>query len=435
MQDNDFDKIFSHKFGQLPGEPYNEGGWSELSRRMDAHDRRRMRWVMPVLLSLIGALAGSNMFWLYEWYRAEQQLQAGNSRTTISQNDTIIHRTVVYQYDTVYQYVTLVQQRGSGTQMRLPAHNPFNAFSPHNISTEIPAAGQNLADGLHPNSKSKNDLQQVAATPPLNVQEQGAQLFTNGDAAAPDHAIVRKTPMDTAELATPPPPSELAPADTTFENLLNDKSLPTKKAPSPFLYFARPRIGVAAMWGIPSFPHKSAGSIFGGGIRADVEIARNFRLGAEVTYQQASLKSDETEILEELDIDIPNPGGDFRLKYWETYFLPAFSYALHLRYDIPLHSNWTPWFGVGGQAITMLPFEIEYEFENEFNDIELHVPAQAESNTHVQGILFMLGAECRLNPHFYFGAEGYLLQHIGEEEEQGLLGRQIGLKTSLYYKF
>lgn len=235
--------------------------------------------------------------------------------------------------------------------------------------------------------------------------------------------------------------SPAADIDTLAENLLSPLPPPIKKAPSAFLYFARPRLGFSATWGSPVLPHKRSGSVLGAGIRSDVEIARNFRLGAEISYLQASLKADDTQALENIDIDIPDPGGDFRLKYWETYVMPAFTYALHLRYEVPLPGNWRPWIGVGAQATTSLPFEVEYEFENAVNNIELHVPAKAKANTYVQGALFMLGAECRLNPHFYFGAEGYMLRRIGENEDdddenrKGLLDHQFGLKTSIFYKF
>ena len=63
MQDNDFDKIFSHKFGQLPDTPYSEENWSELSRRIDAHESKQWRWVLPVLFFVLGSLVGGNVFW------------------------------------------------------------------------------------------------------------------------------------------------------------------------------------------------------------------------------------------------------------------------------------------------------------------------------------------------------------------------------------
>lgn len=443
MQDNDFDKIFSRKFGQVPGEPYSEANWSELSQRLDRHGRRRSPWLLPVLLPLLGVLAGSNVFWWYQWREAGHNFRAAENRTTLFQNDTIINRTVVYRYDTIYQNITIVRQQTAGTSMsRLPSDSRPNSLSLNNTTAGNATALQNHSAGTGPLSQEPHELITEAAASALNVQGQEGQPILNGDAAAPGHTVVHKISMDTSELVTPLPPSENAATDTLFEDLLkNNKPLPTKRAHSSFIYLARPRVGVSAVLGFPGFPHKLSGSIWGAGIRSDVEIARNFRLGAEVAYQQASLKADDTEALEDIDIDIPDPGDDFRLKYWETTFLPTFTYALHLRYEIPLGDNWTPWLGVGGQAVTMLPFEVEYEFENEINNLELHKSAKAGSSTNWQGMLFMLGAECRLNPHLYFGAEGYMLRSFGEhedeheEEGQGLLDRQIGLKTSIIYKF
>jgi hypothetical protein len=441
MQDNDFDKIFSHKFGQQPGEPYSEENWSELSRRMDIHSRRRTRWVLPAMFFLLGALTGSNVFWWYQWREADRKLQSPESRTSLFQTDTMTRRTVVYHYDTIYQNVTVVRRQEIAAPLQFSTNAPSNSFSFNDIPEGNATVRQNQTAGINPVSRDSYDLTQQVDSSSLNVQEQEGLPISNGDAAAPVNTIVHKTPMDTSELATPPLSSVNAATDTLFENLLKSQPPPTKKVPTGLIYFARPRVGVSATLGFPSFPHKLAGTLFGAGIRSDIEIARNFRLGAEVAYQQASLKADDTEVLEDLDIDIPDPGGDYRLKYWETYFLPAFTYSMHLRYEIPLRGKWTPWFGVGGQAITMLPFEIEYEFENEFNNVELHIPAKAGSSTNWQGMLFMLGVECRLNPHLYFGAEGYMIRHFGENEDEhegegrSIISNQLGIKTSIIYKF
>ena len=424
MQDNDFDKIFSHKFGQLPDTPYSEENWSELSRRIDAHESKQWRWVLPVLFFVLGSLVGGNVFWWYRWHEADQRLKTSKSRTTLFQTDTIMRRTIVYHYDTIYQNVTLVQRQDAGAFAQFSTTAPSNSFSTNKFSVDDSSVNAN------PLAQNSAFIESPATQ---NMQDSVKQQLTNGDAAAPGHSIVHKTPVDTSALATPPLPREIAAADTLFEELLKSQPLPTKKVQSQFLYFARPRLGVSAIWGNPSLPHKRSGSIWGAGIRADVEIARNFRLGTEIAYQQASLKADETQALDNLDVEIPEPGGDFRLKYWETYFLPTFTYALHLRYEIPLRGNWTPWIGVGGQAATCLPFEVEYEFENAANSLELHVPAKNEASTRWQGMLFMLGAECRLNSHLYFGAESYLLRSFSKKP--GLLDNQFGLKTSLIYKF
>lgn len=429
MQNNDFDNIFSHKFSQLPGEPYSGENWSELSRRMDMHDRRRKGWLLSALFFLLGLLAGGNVYWWYQWREATRQWGAPHKETTLFQSDTIVHSTVVYRYDTIYQNIAPMGRAGLASAAPSSGNAPSGSFSAQNSS----AAGNNAAR-VHPLAPQPTLIEPPAID---SVKQQ----LANGDAATPPlHTIVRQTPGDTVERAMPPRSVEATTADTIENELLIPSPLPAKKSRSPFLYFARPRLGISATWGVPSLPHKSSGAVFGAGIRGDVEIARNFRLGAEIAYLQASLKSTDTQALEAIDIDIPNPGGDFHLKYWETNFLPAFTYALHLRYEIPLRGNWKPWLGVGGQAMTRLPFEVEYEFKNDVNSFELHVPAKAGSSTKVQGILFMLGAECRLNPHFYFGVEGYMLRNFGEyeddhEEGQGLLDKQIGLKTSLFYKF
>jgi hypothetical protein len=425
MQDNDFDKIFSHKFGQLPGEPYSEESWSELAWRIDTHEWRQRRWLLPVLLSLLGLLAGGNLFWWYQWREANGELKDSKSRTTILQTDTIVRKTVVYHYDTIYQNVTLVQRQGAAMPAQFSSSTAFNSFSANNFSS-------NNTTNTNTNPFSPNPAFIESPAAPI-VQDSVKQQLANGDAAAPAHTIVRKIPVDTSEQASPSLPAEATASDTLFDQLLNPPPTPTKKKLSPFFYFARPRLGFSAIGGQPSILHKISGSIWGGGVSADVEIARNFRLGGEIAYQQASLKADETTALENLDIEIPEPGGDFQLKYWEIYFLPTFTYNLHLRYEIPLRGAWTPWIGLGGQAATYLPFEIEYEFENASNNLELHIPARSEARTRWQGMMFTLGVECRLKPQLYFGAESYLLRSFRDEPD--LLDNQFGLKTKLIYKF
>lgn len=421
MQDKDFDNIFNHKFGQLPGEPYHEEGWSDLSGRLDMHKRSRRRWLLPVLLPLFGLLSASNAFWWYQWREATRPIETMLGRTTVLHTDTIVRTTVVVRYDTIYRYVSFAGRAGwSSTTPQAPP----DASRPDNdpVVGKSPASG-NPMTGILPGQPK---------TPALQQERDSLQKrqHTHDDAAAPGHTIVRRTPADTsardaqASLTT----AATAAADSLFEQPV--QMLPKLPRP-PLIYLARPRLNVSAGWGSPSLPHKRSGSVFGMGIGADAEVARRIRLGIEASYLRGSLKADETDALR--GVDIPDPGNDFKLRYWETYRLPAVTYALHLRYEIPAKKNWTPWIGAGIQAVTVLPFEIEFEFENQTNNLELYLPAQSRAVTHWQGYRLMLGAEGRIGRRITLGAEGFLLRRF--DRQPSLLDRQMGITTRFFYTF
>lgn len=427
MQDNDFDKIFSHKFGQLPGSPYREDEWSDLSKRLDRKSGRR--WALPLLLPLFGLLAGGNIFWWYQWKTLAHSEATSAARVTAVQHDTIVRKTVVYLYDTVYRHTTVVRHE---TVLAVVGNETSAASMP------APATGDKANQANDIGSNPATATPTMPNTGHVSANATPAEGTTPGHDAPgiqpTGHTIVQKVIPDSALLAAvPPAPEQMPETDTIFEDLLKKQPPPTKKSNPPLIYLARPRVGVSAFWARPHMEHLLSGSVLGAALRGDVEIARHFRLGAEIAYLQAGLKADETESLEDTEVDIPQPGGDFELKYWETYFLPAFTYALNLRYEIPVRGNWKPWISTGVQACSSLPFEVEFEFENDNNSLELHVPARAKASTRLQGMTFAAGVECPLGEHFRFGVEAGLLRGFGEDS--GLLDRQTGLKTTLLYAF
>jgi hypothetical protein len=365
-------------------------------------------------------LAGGNVFWWYQWREATRHTQTSDSQTIRIETDTVIHRTVVYRYDTVYQNSTLLVQRQiaevptalrSATTVEIPVSGSSSTANP------VPGSRQLPFDSAQRYTPAGMNAQENA--PPTRVAE-----------AMPEHTEENSTPSDTTDQAIPSRPTAPLTADTLLKDTIQNQPLPTKKTRPPELYFARPRLGIGATLGLPQ---SSEGFIGGATLCTDIEVARNLRLGAEVGYQQGSLKSEEMDALKKLEIEIPEPGSNFNLKHWEAGSVPAFTYALHLRYEIPLRGKWTPWIGLGVQAATNLPFDVEYEFENETTNLEFHASVQTESDTHWQGALFRLGAGRRLNTRLLWSAEGYLLRNF--DEKPGLLDNQFGLKTCLFYTF
>ncbi len=429
MENKDFDKIFAHKFNRIPGEPYHEEGWSDLSGRMDAYGRRRGRWMLPVLLPLFALLTAGNLFWWYQWSEAAQRNNQGSGKvTTLLQSDTIVQATVVYRYDTIYQNITLVRQYGIGETTTSKHVTQTNTSD---FASDTPAAQQQSVTGIATataeNEASKTQVNQEEK----NTQAADYKQEITKTAAGTGHALnYQVSAVDTASQRTGTRvDSTLFEADSMTALQPVQQMIP--KLSTPFFTIGRPRLNISAGWGNPLLEHKRSGYLLGAGLGADMEIIRNIRLGADVHYWNGTLAADETEEL--LGVEIPNPGSDYKLKYWEAYQLPTVTYSFYLRYQIPLKKTWTSWFGLGTQGVTYLPYDIEFDFENQNNELEIYLPGQAITVTHWHGITGMAGIEKQISPHFSLGAEAWLLRHIGKKP--GILDNQIGLKTRLYYRF
>jgi len=332
MENNDFDNIFANKFRKLPGDAYSEARWSSLSSRLDTHENRRNRWLLPVLLPLFALLAAGNVFWWYQWREAVQTKPTGEGVTTLFQTDTVVKTTVVHRYDTIYQNTTVSRRQYQGSL----------AFSEPQENQPHPHSGiSHGQEATNPDIKGNTYSSQAEAITeiiPIGVAEPN-KMPDPGTSAEPttsDASINAKSIVENAGNAAPD--STAGHPDSTFEKILTTP--PTKISKSPLFYFARPRLGLTAGWSTPLTEHLREGYLLGFGLGTDVEIARNTRLGASLDYWTGKLESEETEAL--TGVDVPNPGNNYELKHWETDQLAALTYALHLRYQIPRKSAGTP---------------------------------------------------------------------------------------------
>lgn len=432
MKNNYFDQLFVRKFAQLPGVPYSREGWDEIAGRLDRYERRRRNWVLPVLLPLFGLLAAGNVFWWLQWKEAVAQRKDKDQPITLFQNDTIVQTTVVYRYDTIYQNIKLVHRQAANlaAAAKLPPVQEIVqalSFSESNLSSGATAARKNPDAGFPPAVPGYVKPAQYPDSVQTILQNPETQPVAHHNTAGPEHAVILQNTRDTLAQAAQP---ETAAVDSLAGQLM-ETPVPTKKLRSPRFFWARPRLGFSQGWSNPIVQHKNSGYLLGAGIGADVEIANNLRLAVDVHYWQGKLKADEAKALD--DIDIPDPGSDYKLEYWEIYRLPSVSYALQLRYQISVKKRWQPWIGLGYQAATLLPFEIEFEFENQLNNIEITLPGKAEARIQLQGILGSLGIERSFGSRFSLSAEGWLVRCIGKNSK--ILDQQIGLRTRFYYNF
>jgi hypothetical protein len=427
MENNDIDKIFTSKFRKLPGDAYSEDRWSSLSSRLDTHENRRNRWLLPVLLPLFALLAAGNVFWWYQWREVVQNHQNTGNTTTLFQTDTIVKTTVLHRFDTIYQNLTVVKKR------ILEVPGPAVPLIPDQNTSFGSVVGQNLS----PAATSKNGDQATLTNTAITDSEKPKETINDTQKNIPEpsgNSFKYNNNTDTLKqdvgVSATQSEKDQQTVDSTFEQV--QATLPvTRKSQSPKMYLARPRLSLSGAWSHLTTEHFTNGYLLGFGLGTDVEIARNIRLGASLDYWSGKLKIEETEEL--TGFDVPNPGNNYDLKHVESDQLAAMTYALHLRYQFPLKGNWSPWVGMGAQATTQLPFDITFEYENEIDDDELKLTEQTETKTYFQGMLLLLGVEGKISRQFSWGAEGFWLLPL--VEESGYLNNQLGLKTRLYYHF
>jgi hypothetical protein len=429
MKDSDFDKIFAGKFSRLAGATYREENWRELSYQLDAYGRWR-QWLLPVLIPLLALLAAGNIFWWFQWREVNAQKKISENQTVIIQRDTIIHTTTVYRFDTVFLTDTRVfsTRAQSLNSVRLPSQSAVFMPSGRRI-----AGGQNIRQPLRSDTRASDG---TIPGPPGLIPPADYATNTNAgrDAAIPITGS-REGPdgiADTAGSVSQREIPELIDRDTIFQLSIPTPE-PVKKAGSPaFFYIARPRLGFFAGWGTPPLSGVLSGPILKLGFSADVEVARNVRLGMCVGFDRAWIKSESTKAFDD-DIVIPDPGQDFKLEYWKAQGLQTLSYTLQLQYTLPVGKTWSPRIGAGVQAATIFPFDLEFEFEDDDNDVEISLPFQNSTITRLQGMLMTLGLDVPLNRRTTLGLESYFLRRFDKKET--FIDNQLGLRTTLFYNF
>lgn len=393
---------------QLPGEAPRSLQWDELSAQLDQWEKHKRRLFLPILFPLFGLLAFGNVFWWYQWRSANQQAQHTMHTTCVHRSDTVLQTTFVHHYDTVHIHHRTVHQR--------PMVQSGSEFH-----TALVAGTE----------KQQQEMVGRDHTGPFSVATPDPKNELVPADAKEARTIVRRVSLDSSSLAgikTPTPDSQLL-LEPPLQRM--QPSADIKKSKDPGVYLARPQVGIKAGWGSPLLLHKVSGSIWGIGLTVDADITRRLRLGAAIQYWQGKLRADEADALK--GIQVPDPGNDYKLRYWETYHLPALSYSLYLRYEWLQEGKWRPWIGLGGQAATLLPFEIEFDFENPNNNLEIFLPGQTSVITHLQGMLLMAGVENDLGGGYSWGMEGFWLQPVGKQT--GILDKQLGLNTFLKYRF
>jgi hypothetical protein len=433
MDDKDFDKIFQRKLNDVPGIPASEANWMALSGRLDAHDGRRKRGLVPFLWLLVGLLSALHLWSGYQVYRFGHT-QAERTSNTLTKRDTVIQTTVIYRYDTIY-----IQ----GAVSRFSTTPPNTVYSSFGRTTAAP--GANLS--AHPHDKDSGVRQTtVMATAPVITPDStsttarqaliAAETFAQPSAVANVQNNTSLAPISASGAANEPLAnalsSRVAETDSTreYEPVPVAPLSPAKRLRRTL--FKRPQLGINVGRGTPVIPEMESGALWQTGLTGNVEVLPGLRLEAGVQYQQSRMKSEVATAINHL-VTVPNPGSDYTLEYWETYRLPMLTYSAQLRYQLGTWWRLMPYAGVGARVKTVLPFELEYEFEDGINQLELNEPGAERATTSWQGFTHLLGMEREMGKNYNFALEGIWLKNWGQPAD--IFSEQWSINARLMYRF
>ncbi|MFN0216620.1 MAG: outer membrane beta-barrel protein [Saprospiraceae bacterium] len=362
----DLFKQFRDNLENRPEPKFEEQDWRDMQARLKRDARTGTTaftwWWMAVPFMLL--LTGSNAFFFWQWKKAVKQVSNLEFR-----HDTVFHTRIVYTTDTVYR-TRVIRERVVDYQ---------NTYTPGRSNLLFGANEFSVSEkkkGLIDNLISKGEL--TEANQPI---QQDLRLL-------PIDAIHRVNyPKNNLYLAYYSP------------------TIPPKKYKRSFadhLYTARPKgyqVGLSGGFAHPygrGVDFKSGYSIGGHGA---IEFSPSLRLWADAAYFKTLFFTDRMG--DEIGVPmVAAPSSEYLFLKAEVP-QPFFQYSLGMQYLFYSKHKLKPFVGLGFGAISLLPYDVTYEFENTTLGVEWNLDQEIHRQGLITNFLVLpVGLEYGLSKHW-----------------------------------
>ncbi len=429
---DDFFTSFKDNLEQRPELPPREGGWKDMERRLDAADGKHrsggVAWWLPLLLLLLIGSMASN-YWFYRQVRNSQEA-APRAGIISHASDTVYLTKVIYQTDTVFNTQVIRETTRIERPSAVVAANTSTSrnWPLHNISQLEQRFQRPLSSWTNSSElwEAKNaDLSSPVIWSSANIlaqQEERSQLNSApiGILQQLDHflktlpAYKRKQPA--AELV-----------------MVNAQK--KKKTFSQYLYGMRPKsfsLGANGGWIYPIHSSVNNQAGFAAGIKAVVGFSDQVRFWGEASYMQLHYQTNSLERLEGIPPITP-PGDPYDFVFANVP-QPAMQYSFGLQYLFNPSKKWHPYLSAGLGSITLLPFEVTYDYEDRVNDLELELKQKLSRRTLFSTqALFTAGAELELSDRWSMQMEA--LYRLSLQDKGVTTSNMLGLRAGFLFHF
>ncbi len=463
MNEGDFDKLFNEKFKDFEGSDFSSTEWGDLESRLKKRKNRRkgLFWLFPLLL--LSALAGGG---LATWYLLQQNNKQTPTQPFIEQNernsttdtlrDTILKRSIIFQYDTIYRKILMIDEQylPNPSSILGKKFNDFlinekkqtdklaqlNTSLTPNSDTGILVTVKNV---LPPTPKTSNSIEQTPLEDKKNATNITAALNKISEGS------IEKISKQEVDFNMPPLSKNEEKVNDTLQNIANITTEPEKKEEelkgkeeekelkpiikTPFrfppIFLGMVASRVDGIDGIKAANYSESGGSQVG-IRVGVQASKKINFFTEFNYGQFHFESSAENTLPS-GITIPPAEPSYTLKYWTVEGVSVMNYILGMQYKFRENHNLKPFVAIGINGSTTLPYEIKFEYINVQNNLEKYILQKVtKAKTNFNNLYAAIGVHWYPLSKLRFSAEGFTSYSVTNAP---LMPLQVGLKVGVFY--
>ncbi len=442
----DFFKQFRDNLEQRPEPKFEARDWQDMQARLERDGPKRPAafawWWMAVPFMLL--LTGSNAFFFWQWKKTEQQVSSLELR-----HDTVFHTRVVYTTDTIFRTRVIRERVVEYQTTYAPGRTDLLAGANElGVSKKWKSLNYNklaVVENTSAGQKGKVDPQHVTAqdlgtaknyTATQNQKSGNGDLTTiptNGERTVEDQPTEQNiTPLPIAGI------HEVKLPEKTLDLTYCNASIPARKYKKSFadhLYTARPKgyqVGISSGLAYPfgrGVDFKSGYSI---GARGALEFSPNLRLWVDAAYFKTLFLTDRMDDGRGVPPVAP-PSTDYVFLQAEVP-QPFVQYAAGMQYLFRSKHRLKPFVGLGLGAISLLTYDVVYEFQNPTLGTEWNLDVPIHQKGLISNFLLLpVGLEYGFSKHW--NAQMQATYRYNWKETGVRSPNMLGIQGGLNYRF
>lgn len=426
--DDFFDRI-KDNLEHRPEPEFDPQAWERMQRKLSGEQERKPSifgwpiWMGGALLLLLG-LGLYSFFLIRKLERVNQSLERLEQA---QRTDTLIQTQIVYLTDTIYktqiirEYIRETTNEGLAS-LQAPTAINWPAFS-YRVQGLLETSNPGYWTFSTDNATSLSDLRKT-------LEASGIDLPN------PVNTSWAELPGQIDLLARlVPPPLPIDRPSPYFEQTIAVASL--RKAPlhQRLAKALEPKgFELGGAGGYVSLTNDRIQDDYGftAGLFGKLRFSDQLSLWADISYLQLNYASTQMDSVLGVPI-VESPADNF---VFEKAVVPqkSLQYSVGMELQFANRSEWQPYIGIGFGAVSLLPYEVRYEFRNALLDQDLSVEKRIHQRELTTGLLlFKGGLQYDFAKRYSWIFEG---QYRYDLQNSGIRAPDTwGIRTGVLYKF